>query len=208
MKDSVEPYGQRPPGAYDGQPRQPGVYGPAAQPGVYGPPGQPGAYGGPLNQPPYGQPSPYGYGYAPPGSGRLADWGSRAVASVIDSVLVTVPVLIGFLGALVVDGGSEQLGAAGGILIGAGCLGSFALWLWNRVIRQGRTGQSAGKQVMGLQLVAESTGQVLGTGRAFGREVMSAVINNACFLNCLWPLWDDKQQTLHDKVVSAIVVKL
>jgi uncharacterized RDD family membrane protein YckC len=76
------------------------------------------------------------------------------------------------------------------------------------VIRQGRTGQSLGKKVVGLKVVSAETGALIGMGRNLGREVCAFFFNQFCFLNVLWPLWDDKHQTWHDKVASDIVIKL
>ena len=67
---------------------------------------------------PYGQGSHgpgYGYGYAPPG--QLAGWPIRVGASILDSLIVSIPAIVGVCAALVIDGDQEQLGAGGGIAI-------------------------------------------------------------------------------------------
>ena len=199
------PYGGQYPPGQPGQYGQPGPY--PGQPGQY-PPGQPGAQYNPQGYNPYGQGSygqGYGYGYAPPG--ELAGWPIRVGASLLDSLIVAIPMMIGYVVALVLDGSEEQIGVGGGIAIGLGYLVTFGIWLWNRVIRQGRTGQSFGKKVTNLKIVHAETGQLIGTGATFGRELLSILFNNFCFLNVLWPLWDDKQQTWHDKVVKDIVIR-
>jgi uncharacterized RDD family membrane protein YckC len=147
----------------------------------------------------------YGYGYAPSG-GQAAGWGSRVSAYLIDSLLPLGPMLAGYLVALGVSGGAENLSTAGGVCVAAGYLGGLALWISNRVVRQGRTGQSIGKRALGLRLVAESSGQAVGIGRALGRELMAGIFNNLCFLNLLWPLWDAKRQTWHDKLAGTLVI--
>ena len=81
------------------------------------------------------------------------------------------------------------------------------MWVWNRVIRQGRTGQSFGKKLTGLKVVHSQTGQLIGIGPNLGREILAQIFNQLCILNVLWPLWDDKQQTWHDKVVNDIVIR-
>ena len=40
------------------------------------------------------------------------------------------------------------------------------------------------------------------------KDFLSGIFNNACFLNVLWPLWDDQNQTWHDKVMSTYVIKV
>jgi uncharacterized RDD family membrane protein YckC len=220
-QDQPGAYGQPPgqPGAYGQPPAQPGAYGqPPAQPGAYGPPpGQPGSYGQPspygptpYGQNPYGeQANPYGqgYGYGLPGSGELAGWGARVGASLIDSLITAGPVLVGYVSAQAINGGEDELRAGAGLVIAIAYLAALGLWVWNRVIKQGRTGQSIGKRALGISLIGELSGQPVGAGRAFGRELLSWLFNNICFLNVLWPLWDDRQQTWHDKVVSTLVVR-
>ena len=126
----------------------------------------------------------------------------------LDSLIAVIPVIIGLIASLAISGDSEDLGAGGGIALGAGYLACIAIQIWNRVFRQGSTGQSIGKKALGIKIVAADTGQLLGIGKTFGREVCAVIFNNICFLNVLWPLWDDKHQTWHDKVVSDLVIKL
>lgn len=84
-------------------------------------------------------------------------------------------------------------------------LALLAFGVWNLVFRQGRTGRSIGKSVLGIKLVKESTGDVAGAGLTFGRQVCHIV--DSCFLlGYLWPLWDDKRQTFADKICSTVVL--
>jgi uncharacterized RDD family membrane protein YckC len=192
-----------PSGPYGGQPGQPGQF-PPGQPGQF-PPGQPGQYR-PQGYNPYGQGGPgFGYGYAPPG--QLAGWPIRVGASLLDSLILMIPTFVGIISALVIDGDQEELGSGGGIAMVGGFFVAFLVWVWNRVIQQGRTGQSFGKKLTGLKVVDAQTGQLIGMGKNLGREVCAQIFNQFCILNVLWPLWDDKQQTWHDKVVSDIVIR-
>jgi uncharacterized RDD family membrane protein YckC len=147
----------------------------------------------------------YGYGYAPPG--QLAGWPIRVGASILDSLIVSIPLIVGVIVSLVIDGDKEQLGPGGGLAMGAGFLVAFLVWVWNRVIQQGRTGQSFGKKLTGLKVVQSQTGQLIGIGANLGREILAQIFNQLCILNVLWPLWDEKQQTWHDKVVNDIVIR-
>ena len=184
---------------------------PPGQPGPQYPPGQPGQYN-PQGYNPYGQGSygpGYGYGYAPPG--QLAGWPTRVGASLLDSLILVIPTVAGIVASLVIDGDQDELGTGGGIALGAGFLVAFLIWVWNRIVRQGRTGQSFGKKLTGLKIVDAQTGQLIGIGKNLGREVLAQIFNQLCivgFLNVLWPLWDDKQQTWHDKIVSDLVIRL
>ncbi|PRY58004.1 putative RDD family membrane protein YckC [Knoellia remsis] len=185
-------------------------------------------------QNPYGAPpvaAPYGGGPAYPGSkayveqhfGPVADFGSRAGALIIDSLLSLIgliPFLIGVVLLVVsipetdsygstIDGtGNAGLAATGGILMGLGFLLGVAIMIWNRIFRMGRTGQSIGKKVMGLKLIGEQTGQPIGALQTFLRELLSGLINQIIYLSYLWMLWDDNKQTLADKVVHSTVIRV
>ncbi|WBQ04620.1 RDD family protein [Kribbella sp. CA-293567] len=223
-----QPYGQQPP--QYGPPGQPGQYGqpqfgqPQQGQSQQGQPqyGQPG-YGQPgYGQPQYGQQPPYGgnpyqqgYGYGASAGSELAGWGSRVGASLLDGLVSGVPVLIGygiFIGSVASQSSQDPYEqgvppyAVIALVIGA--LASLGLWIWNRVIRQGNTGQSVGKSVLNLKLVDSSSFQPIGPGKAFLRDFLRGIFDQACLLNSLWPLWDDKKQTWHDKVLSTYVVKV
>ena len=94
---------------------------------------------------------------------------------------------------------------AGGIaLILAALLITFVLY----VRALGKTGQTWGRKIVGVKVVDEMTGEPLGFGKALGRVLFAAAISAQIFyLGYLWMLWDDKQQTWHDKVVGSIVVR-
>jgi len=160
---------------------------------------QPPAYG----QPPtgYGQP-PQGYGYAPPApTGQFGSWIERVGAYIVD-MLVAIP---GYIVAII---GSAIGGGFGALLVIIGYLGALAIFVWNRWIRQGTTGQSLGKQALHLKLIRESDGQPMGTGMAFVRDLAHILDSLPCYIGYLWPLWDNKRQTFADKVCSSVVVKV
>jgi uncharacterized RDD family membrane protein YckC len=162
---------------------------------------------------PYGGQPGYGYGFGGP-TAPLADWLPRVGASLIDGLVSGVPLLIAY-GVFF----AELLSRADNtypddaprpyaiIVLVLGFLLSLGLGLWNRVFRQGRTGQSVGKSALHLRLVDLRTGQPIGAGRSFLRDLLSGIFNQACFLNLLWPLWDEQRQTWHDKVMNTYVVK-
>jgi uncharacterized RDD family membrane protein YckC len=182
-----------------GQPQQPGQYG-QQQPGQYGQPQQPGQYG--QQQGGYGQPG-YPQQYGQPGfgavPGNLAAWPNRVGGALIDGLIIGVPYGIG--SAL---SANENLAIVAIVfyLIGIG------LAIWNTIIRQGSTGQSIGKQVLGLKLVDAVTGQPLGAGKTFLRQLTHILDSAACYIGYLWPLWDEKRQTFADKINNTYVIKL
>jgi uncharacterized RDD family membrane protein YckC len=76
------------------------------------------------------------------------------------------------------------------------------------VIQQGNTGQTVGKKALGLKLVDGISGQPVGPGKAFLRQITHALDFLACFIGYLWPLWDEKKQTFADKINNTYVIKL
>ena len=96
----------------------------------------------------------------------------------------------------------------GGLLIALGALISIGITIWNRIFKMGRTGQSVGKKVIGLYLLDDKTGQPIGAGMCFLRELVQSLVNQIVYLGWLWMLWDADKQTLGDKSVHSSVVVL
>ena len=80
----------------------------------------------------------------------------------------------------------------------------LAVVVYNRWYLGGQ-GQSFGKKQLGLVLVAESTGQPIGMGKAFLRDLAHLIDSLICYIGWLFPLWDQKRQTIADKVMSTLV---
>lgn len=171
----------------------------------------------PGYQPPPAAPGSYEAAGYPSGTfAPYAGWWSRVGAILLDSLIGLavgiVPIGIGAALAFKdaeadaitgeVTGGINGAGLA---LIGLGYLLVFAFQIWNVIFRQGRKGQTLGKQVVGIQVVKADTGQFLGAGTAFVRWLVGSILGGLCLLNYLWPLWDDKKQTWHDKIVGSVV---
>jgi uncharacterized RDD family membrane protein YckC len=195
---------------------------PNAQPNPYGQ-GQPNPYGQPApspygQQPGYGQP-PYGQqGYG--ATAGYANWFKRVGAYLIDQIATSIaglPLWIGY-GMLVAS--TETTTNADGtvsttmddpsgtslVLILLGVITSLAFFVWNSCIRQGRTGYSIGKSALGIKLVGERTGQPIGAGLSFVRQLAHIVDSLPCNLGYLWPLWDRKRQTFADKIMNTVVL--
>ncbi|TQM38845.1 RDD family protein [Pseudonocardia cypriaca] len=83
----------------------------------------------------------------------------------------------------------------------------LAFLVWNSGYRQGRSGQSLGKSVLGTRLVSAGSGEPIGFARAFGRQVAHLLNGIPLGLGYLWPLWDEQRQTFADKVCSTLVVQ-
>lgn len=174
------------------------------------PPAQP-AYGGAV--PP-----------SPPVGPEYASWLSRVGANLLDGLVnfaVAIPLVAPGIAVLIASsdpaafdvetgmytgGGPSPLGIG---LIVLGYLAVFVFAIWNFVIRQGRKGQTLGKTWLHIKVVREANGDVPGVWLALGRYVLQSILTAiTLYLNVLWPLWDAKNQTLHDKVCSTVVIKV
>jgi uncharacterized RDD family membrane protein YckC len=219
-----------PPGNYPPPPPPPGGYPPPPPPqgGGYPPPPPPG--GG------YQAPPQAATGYPPPPAAAgpalpkeaYTPWGTRVLAWLIDFIPLAILEGIGWgllLGtqetACVTDTSEYDLGefcASGASTLGQVSIavtGILALvyWIWNLGYRQGTTGSSIGKSIMKFKIVNEKTGQPVGFGMSFLREVIYWVAAGLCFgvlwlVAVLFPLWDPKRQTLVDKILTQIALPL
>jgi uncharacterized RDD family membrane protein YckC len=211
-----------PPGNYPPPPPSSG--------GGYPPPGN-----FPPGYPPPGAYPPPGYGFPPfPGSGigplptsAYTPWITRVLAFLIDYIPYLVIIGIGW-GVLVgtqecVDfsdtGLGEILGESyNGQVCGASTIGQTAVTLagllglayvlWNYGYRQGSTGSSIGKSIMKFKVVSEKTGQPLGFGLSLVRQLAHLVDSFICGIGYLFPLWDNKRQTLADKIMTTVCLPI
>lgn len=184
-----------------------------SDPGPHGQ--QPPPYGqAPYGQAPYGQqPSRYGQapygqpGYGQPGHGTApayAHWGKRVGAYVIDSLILLAAYLPAVIGSPMLE--DPETRGAGTVLSAVGTVLMIAVFVWNVCLKQGRTGYTVGKGVLGIRLLKEATGQPIGAGMSFVRQIAHLLDSLACYLGWLWPLWDSKRQTFADKILGTVVV--
>jgi len=204
-------YGQQPP-AYQQQP-------PAYQAAPQAYPAQP-AFPA-AAQPAYGPPQPaYGAGYGP----AYASWGSRVYGYIVDAIVYgAVPGILWIIGLVLIvngaakssttynadtgtydtSGGTGSLAGAMFCLFLAGVIG-FVISLM-MLHKLGTTGQTIGKRQAGIKLVSAVTGQPIGFGGAFVRQLAHALEFG---IGWLWPLFDDKRQTFADKICNTIVIRV
>jgi uncharacterized RDD family membrane protein YckC len=148
---------------------------------TYGQPpaGQQPVYGEPV----YGQPTGW---QGPP----LAGWGTRVGGYVIDSLIsLAVQLVVGLV--------SRPLGQ----------VASFVVFLYFGYLT-GTTGQTPGRKVVGVKILREQDGQVLGAGAGIGRGFLHILDALPLLLGFLWPIWDDKNQTFADKIIKSVPVKV
>ena len=146
------------------------------------------------------------YGAQAPATSTYATWIQRVAAALIDAI----PGIILSLIAFIVDRPTVDLAtgeqSGGGVVYYSLSLLGFLIGAYNRWYLGGTTGQSWGKKVVGLKLVKEATGQPIGFGMAFVRDLLH-IVDSICFIGYLFPLWDAKKQTIADKLVKTLVIK-
>jgi uncharacterized RDD family membrane protein YckC len=175
---------------------------------VGGPPGAPPAAGQPVDS-----------------QGRvLAHWWKRVVAALIDGVILWViqTILSLILGGFLDFTSEPTLNTTTGQIEGG--TGFFAgLILGNLLItlvgilyyvffNGSEKGQTPGKMVMKIQVRDEATGGRVSYGKAALRYIVGAVLFLLCIIpgivDLLFPLWDPKRQTIHDKAANTLVIDL
>jgi len=173
----------------------------------------------PPPAPVYGTPPPEPSFRAPFAPGMIyAPWTDRVIGHLIDIVIVFAfmailyPLLGTFL-ALIAGGFGTHPDPLGGgiccIFILLFPISTFLVGLYNGVYLVSSRGASIGQGVMKLKTV-DANGNLLSPGTAFLRllmRVLLSIIAVIWILDGLWPLFDDRRQTLHDKVVGSFVLK-
>ena len=225
MSDWGNPPPQQGPPGGGFQPPSGGGYQPPPGQQQYGQP-PPGYYQQGPSEPPYGYP---GYGGAGVVGPARASFVARMVALIVDGLIafmvmlaLVVPlVIIGALGFQTepstctssTTGFTEPCdvptpGTIGLILAlsGIGFLLYFVVLFFVLVRPVAKTGQTVGRRLMGIKVVDMRTGGTLSIGRALGRYLFAQIVSGFMYIGYLWMLWDDNSQTLHDKVVDAVVV--
>ena len=163
----------------------------------------------------------------------LASYGQRVGAWALDFAGFALPLVLLIIGVLVVvlailfdSEGAEGiihlaafvlLGAIGIVVVGilAIVMIGYIVW-WLFALRRGQT---PGKQIVGIRVIRDD-GTPSSWGYTFLREfvikfVLVGILSNltmgaAWLVDYLWPLWDreKKMQTLHDKLLGTLVVRV
>lgn len=140
-----------------------------------------------------------------------SSWGRRVAAYLLDTLVLAVPLLI-VIGVAVAAADPDNEDDGAWAVVGIAYLLTLLLPFVYFTVMQGRaSGQSLGKKWLGIRVADDSTGGSIGYGRAFGRYAITFVFSLFLLpivLDYLWPLWDRKNQALHDKVVSSVVPKV
>ena len=143
--------------------------------------------------------------------GELAEYRERVGAAVLDflirmAIAIAIGVVVG------VAASDADAGGTGFVL---------ALWLvtpfYAPILMTRWEGQTIGHRATNTRIVSKNGAPVTG-GKAFTREVLAktllievigafVTVGILALVNYLWPLWDDKNEALHDKMCDTRVVK-
>ena len=154
----------------------------------------------------------------PPAESELAGWGRRAVAAIVDGLIIgaiTVAALAA-LGAGVFGGGESGVGEliVAGIL-GALVFGAIAL-VYAPAVMAKTNGKTFGKMIAGCRVVRAGNKRTDFWWSAYREVLVKGVLLGiagsltggiAYLVDYLWPLWDGQNRALHDYVVDSRVVK-
>jgi uncharacterized RDD family membrane protein YckC len=138
-----------------------------------------------------------------------ASWGSRVGAYLLDGLILAIPYAVGITLAVIGDASeNDGLLIVGGFLIAASFIAPF---IYFAVMNGGERGQTYGKRAIGIRVRREDGHSSLGVGRGLARYAITFVFAFFFYipmlLDYLWPLWDDRNQALHDKVAGSVVVR-
>ena len=157
---------------------------------------------------------------------ELATFLRRLSAYLLDMVLLNVPLLLFLVGlgvlafAVVQESRGPETDGGDALLIVMILLALFGLLLlvgyviwWALALRWGQT---PGKQLVGIRVIKDN-GEPSDWGHTFLREFVTKMLLGSIFsgitsgiymlVDNLWLLFDRNRQTLHDKMVSTLVVR-
>jgi|ERR1700681_768682 len=187
---------------------------PGYTPWGQGPPSYPGAYPTPGYGPPgYGPP-----GYGPPASpfasypARLGAWLIDWVITSVIGAVVLLPIHAVRRDNSVIINGTHTTRFAFHVSSQGFLLSALIVIIYGTAFIGSRRGQTLGMMVTNAKAVDAMSGGPIGFARAMGRAVFEYVLIFLLFIpwvvDMLFPLWDNRRQTLHDKVTNTVVIKV
>jgi uncharacterized RDD family membrane protein YckC len=140
---------------------------------------------------------------------HLSGWGRRAVALLVDGLVVAAIWAVTIAWAFTTeDPVTGEISDAAGLMVFFAVFLAGPIYEWVMV---GRWGQTLGKMALRVKVRrGEDAGRV-GYARALGRVAsfsLLAFFTLPILLAYLWPLWDKRNQTLYDKMANTIVVRV
>lgn len=158
---------------------------------------------------------------------EVASWGRRFGAFIIDNIILGIPtgiyafgkVMSEFSDAGMFDGGEPSeaemtriMESMTGDMVMFGLIGTILSALYF-ILMHGGLGRTLGKMAFGIKVIKDD-GSRCDMGAAFKRAVVYPIGGGVPYvgwlvtiLNGLWPLWDERHQSLGDKLASTYVVR-
>lgn len=179
----------------------------------------------------FGQP----YGYGPPAWSAgaalyldsvlrqpLAPWWKRLLAALLDGVIVGGAYFVAIIAIAIAASHPTSTAPTTNTLPNPGAVLGGLLFLWIialipatvyfAAMNGSRRGQTVGKMALGIAVRDARFGTPIGFWRGVGRYLITALFGILLYipyiLDSLWPLWDQRRQSWHDKVVSSVVIDL
>jgi uncharacterized RDD family membrane protein YckC/predicted RNA-binding Zn-ribbon protein involved in translation (DUF1610 family) len=149
-------------------------------------------------------------GSRPNGSSDYANFGERVIASIIDGLVMVIPVFGGSF--ILLAGLSSELGEPSDeditliIELVFNVVFNVLGWVYFATMESSTKQGTFGKIAMGL-IVTDRDGRRLTFGRASGRWFAKLLSNMTFFIGYLMPLFTERKQTLHDLVAGCLVTK-
>lgn len=119
-----------------------------------------------------------------------ASFWERFAAALIDGLILAIPNLLL----------EYSLGIPGTLL------SLVMVWLYAAIQESGEAQATIGKKVMGIKVQSEN-GDRLSFGQATGRHFAKWISCIILLIGYFMMLWDERKQTLHDKIASALIIK-
>jgi uncharacterized RDD family membrane protein YckC len=159
----------------------------------------------------------------------LASWGRRAGAWLIDYFIwaipgfaLAIPMMVHMFHYFETHPGAPPpgvqpdveliFGSGFALYQGVGILLTLGQIAYQIVLNGHPRGQTVGKMAFGIQVRNASNMDTLGYGRSTARWLVGYALLLACIVpgivDLLFPLWDDKRQTIHDKAAGSLVIRL
>ncbi|HTU37789.1 MAG TPA: RDD family protein [Acidimicrobiales bacterium] len=171
--------------------------------------------------------APGGYPAPPPpqydDTPQYASWGIRVGGYLIDFVIFAIVLVVLILLFRHTHGLEVHLMAKKGGRRRSFTAVPFVLTavlyvVYGTVLCGSARGQTVGMMAVGVRAVRDESFAVLGYGRALARALVEGIfrllsllsffLGIIWLLDMLWPLWDGKRQTLHDKCAGSVVLRI
>lgn len=160
--------------------------------------------------PPDGAPVPIDTqrGVDPVTAAQLAGYGRRLASGIVDLLVIVTVWAITFGWAITTeDPATEEISDAAAIVFLVVFVCATPLYQWLMI---GTWGRTLGKMALATKVVRSEDALRVSYRRALGRAAsfeLLGVFTLPLFLAFLWPLWDDRRQTLYDKMANTIVIR-